>query len=67
MAQFLRQASKIGPGIIEEITRLLDHKKIDAQSFRSSMNILTLGKGMNRSLVERICQEFCASALRLIV
>lgn len=59
-AYFLRQASKIGPGTVEAITRLLDHKKIEAQGFRSCMNILALGKGMNRSLLERACQDLCA-------
>lgn len=59
-AYFLRQASKIGPGTVEAITRLLDRKKIEAQGFRSCMNILALGKGMNRSLLERACQDLCA-------
>lgn len=59
-AYFLRQASKVGPGTVEAITRLLDRKKIEAQGFRSCMNILALGKGMNRSLLERACQDLCA-------
>ncbi|MBP2399416.1 hypothetical protein [Glutamicibacter protophormiae] len=66
-AYFLRQASKIVPGTVEAITRFLDQKEIEAQGFRSCVNIFTLGKGMNRILMERTCQEFCASALRLIV
>lgn len=59
-AYFLRQASKIGPSTIQAITRLLDQKKIEAQGFRSCMNILALGKGMNRGLLERACQDLCA-------
>lgn len=59
-AYFLRQASKIGPGTVEALTRLLDRKKIEAQGFRSCMNILALGKGLNRSLLERACQDLCA-------
>lgn len=59
-AYFLRQASKIGPGTVEAITRLLDRKKIEAQGFRSCMNILALDKGLNRSLLERACQDLCA-------
>lgn len=59
-AYFLRQASKIGPATVQAITRLLDQKKIEAQGFRSCMNILALGKGLNRSLLERACQDLCA-------
>lgn len=59
-AYFLRQASKIGPATVQAITRLLDQKKIEAQGFRSCMNILALGKGLNRSLLERACQDLCS-------
>ncbi|MGP9784500.1 IS21 family transposase [Glutamicibacter sp. AOP12-B1-11] len=58
-AYFLRQASKVGPSAAEAVTRLLDQKKIEAQGFRSCMNILALGKGMNRSLLERACHDLC--------
>ena len=61
-AYFLRQASKVGPSTVQALTRLLDQKKIEAQGFRSCMNILSLGKGMNRSLLERACQDLGADA-----
>lgn len=40
---FLRQASKVGPGTVAALTRLLDGKVIEAQGYRSCMNILDLG------------------------
>ncbi|MDO5745848.1 MAG: hypothetical protein Q4P23_15445 [Micrococcaceae bacterium] len=49
-AYFLRQASKVGPYTVQALTQLLDRLKIEAQGYRSCMNILGLGKGNNRSL-----------------
>lgn len=56
-AYFLRQAAKTGPGTVAALTRLLDGKKIEAQGFRSCMNILELGKRGNRQLLEEACKQ----------
>jgi len=56
-AYFLRQAAKVGPGTVAALTRLLDGKKIEAQGFRSCMNILDLGKRGNRQQLERACRQ----------
>ncbi|MBP1325042.1 transposase [Leucobacter exalbidus] len=56
-AYFLRQAAKVGPGTVAALERLLDGKKIEAQGFRSCMNILELGKRSNRSLLEHACRQ----------
>lgn len=55
---FLRQAAKVGPGAVAALTRLLDGKAIEAQGYRSCMNILDLGKraGQNRQLLEQACR-----------
>ena len=54
-AYFLRQAAKVGPGTVAALQQLLDAKKIEAQGFRSCMNILDLGKRGNRALLEQAC------------
>ncbi|GMM97936.1 hypothetical protein MTsN4n12_33480 [Microbacterium sp. MTN4-12] len=56
-AYFLRQAAKAGPGTVTALTRLLDSKTIEAQGFRSCMNILDLGKRGNRQLLEQACRR----------
>ncbi|MBL5974491.1 MAG: IS21 family transposase [Candidatus Leucobacter sulfamidivorax] len=56
-AYFLRQAAKAGPGTVTALTRLLDSKTIEAQGFRSCMNILDLGKRGNRGLLELACRR----------
>jgi len=56
---FLRQAGKVGPGCVAALTRLLDGKVIEAQGFRSCMNILDLGKRGSRHLLEQACQQVC--------
>ena len=55
---FLRQAAKVGPGTVAAIERLLDGKAIEAQGYRSCMNILDLGKraSTNRVLLEQACR-----------
>ncbi len=58
-AYFLRQAGKVGPYTVEALTRLLDRLTIEAQGYRSCMNILGLGKGTNRSLLEHACRALC--------
>lgn len=59
---FLRQASKVGPATVAALTRLLDGKAIEAQGYRSCMNILDLGKraGENRVLLEAACRGLVA-------
>lgn len=56
-AYFLRQAAKVGPGTVAALTRLLDGKKIEAQGFRSCMNILDLGKRGSRQQLEQACRH----------
>jgi len=56
-AYFLRQAAKVGPGTVAALARLLDEKKIEAQGFRSCMNILELGRRGNRALLDQSCRE----------
>ena len=58
---FLRQASKVGPATTTALTRLLDSKRIEAQGFRSCMNILDLGKRSSRQLLERACERLIES------
>ncbi len=53
---FLRQAAKVGPGTVTALTRLLDGKVIEAQGYRSCMNILELGKRGSRVLLEQACR-----------
>lgn len=53
---FLRQASKVGPGTVTVLTRLLDGRVIEAQGYRSCMNILDLGRRGSRVLLEQACQ-----------
>lgn len=56
---FLRQGAKVGPATVTALTRLLDGKAIEAQGYRSCMNILELGKRAsgNRVLLEAACRE----------
>lgn len=54
---FLRQASKVGPGTVTALTRLLDGKVIEAQGYRSCMNILDLGGRGSRLLLEQACRQ----------
>lgn len=63
-AYFLRQAAKAGPGTVAALTRLLDSKKIEAQGFRSCMNILDLGKRGRRQLLEQACRRLTDSDQR---
>lgn len=53
---FLRQASKVGPGTVAALARLLDGKVIEAQGYRSCMNILDLGRRGSRVLLEQACR-----------
>lgn len=59
---FLRQGAKVGPATAAALTRLLDGKAIEAQGYRSCMNILDLGKrsSQNRALLEAACRELVA-------
>ncbi|MDJ0356396.1 hypothetical protein [Paenarthrobacter sp. PH39-S1] len=63
-AYFLRQAAKVGPYTVEASTRLLDRLKIEAQGYRACMNILGLGKGNNRSLLEQACRALCTQEVQ---
>lgn len=53
---FLRQAAKVGPGTVTALTRLLDGKVIEAQGYRSCMNILDLGGRGSRVQLEQACR-----------
>lgn len=63
---FLRQGAKVGPGCVAALTRLLDSRVIEAQGFRSAMNILDLGRRGNRHLLEAACQQLLADPHRQI-
>ena len=54
---FLRQAGKVGPATVTALEQLLDEQKIEAQGFRSCMNILDLGTRGNRALLEQACRQ----------
>ena len=54
---FLRQAAKAGPGTLAALERLLERRAIEAQGFRSCMNILDLGKRRGRQLLEQACRQ----------
>ncbi|XBH23120.1 IS21 family transposase [Jonesiaceae bacterium BS-20] len=56
-AYFLRQAAKCGPATVTALCMLLDGKKIEAQGFRSCMNILDLGKRGSRPQLEQACKD----------
>jgi len=65
-AYFLRQGAKAGPATTAALTRLLDAKKIEAQGFRSCMNILDLGKRAGRQILEAACARLVADEYRQI-
>ena len=65
-AYFTRQAAKVGPGTVIAIERLLDGRKIEAQGFRSCMNVLDLAKNGNRMLLERACARLITDEHRQI-
>lgn len=56
-AYFLRQGTKVGPGCVAVLERVLNQKSIEAQGFRSCMNILDLGKRSGRQLLEQACRQ----------
>ena len=56
-AYFLRQGAKVGPGCVAVLERVLNQKSIEAQGFRSCMNILDLGKRSGRQLLEQACRQ----------
>lgn len=65
-AYFLRQGAKVGPATTAAVTRLLDAKKIEAQGFRSCMNILDLGKRGGKQVLEAACARLVADERRPI-
>lgn len=65
-AYFLRQGAKAGPATVTALTRLLDARKIEAQGFRSCMNILELGKRGGRRTLEAACARMIADEHRPI-
>lgn len=65
-AYFLRQGAKAGPATVAALTRLLDARKIEAQGFRSCMNILDLGKRGGRQVLEAACARLVADERRPI-
>ncbi|WNI13207.1 IS21 family transposase [Corynebacterium sp. Z-1] len=56
-AYFLRQAHKVGPHTVAAITSVLDARPIEAQGYRTCLNILALGKGDNKALLEQACRQ----------
>jgi len=65
-AYFLRQGAKASPATTTALERLLDSKKIEAQGFRSCMNILELGKRGGRQILEAACARLIADKHRQI-
>lgn len=63
-AYFVRQAHKIGPNTVAAITEVLDRQRIEAQGYRSCQNILALGKGDNKMLLERACGQLISETAR---
>ncbi|WP_235027272.1 Mu transposase domain-containing protein [Dietzia psychralcaliphila] len=61
---FVRQAHKIGPNTVAAITEVLDRQRIEAQGYRSCQNILALGKGDNKQLLERACGQLISETAR---
>lgn len=56
-AYFVRQAHKIGPNTVAAIGTLLDSRRIEAQGYRSCQNILSLGRGEAKPLLEQACGQ----------
>ena len=65
-AYFLRQAAKVGPSTGTALERLLNSRTIEAQGFRSCMNILDLGKRAGRPLLEQACRRVVADEYRQV-
>lgn len=63
-AYFLRQAHKIGPNTVATISDVLNRQRIEAQGYRSCQNILGLGKGDNKQLLEHACQQLISQTSR---
>lgn len=52
-----RQAHKVGPHTVTAITSVLDARPIEAQGYRTCQNILALGTGDNKALLEHACRH----------
>ena len=63
-AYFVRQAHKIGPNTVAAISEVLDRQRIEAQGYRSCQNILALGRGENKMLLERACGQLVSETAR---
>ena len=63
-AYFVRQSHKIGPNTVAAISDLLDRQRIEAQGYRSCQNILALGRGDNKMLLERACGQLVSETAR---
>ena len=63
-AYFVRQAHKVGPNTVAAISDLLDRQRIEAQGYRSCQNILALGRGDNKQLLENACGQLVSETSR---
>ena len=63
-AYFVRQAHKVGPSTVAAITEVLDRPRIEAQGYRACQNILALGKGDNKPLLEHTCGQLISDTAR---
>lgn len=63
-AYFVRQAHKIGPHTVAAISEVLDRQRIEAQGYRSCQNLLALGRGENKMLLERACGQLVSETSR---
>lgn len=61
---FLTQASRVGPNTRKAIADLLASRPIIAQAYLPARNILAMGKGDNKSILEQACRRLIGDATR---
>lgn len=61
---FLTQASRVGPNTRKAIADLLASRPIVAQAYLPARNILGVGKGDNKSILEEACRRLVGDATR---
>lgn len=61
---FLTQASRVGPNTRKAIADLLAARPIVAQAYLPARNILAMGKGDNKSILEEACRRLAGDATR---
>lgn len=61
---FLTQASRVGPNTRKAIADLLASKPIVAQAYLPARNILAMGKGANKPILEQACHRLVDESTR---